>query len=62
MGVAKPPNSADLVGMATVVDDAGEHEERAGGDAVIQHLVDGAVGPGLSETKNTENDESEVAD
>ncbi len=33
----------DFERMAALVQEADQHEERAGGDAVIQHLVDRAV-------------------
>src|SRR5438045_769038 len=47
--------------MAAIVEDAGKHEQRSGGDAVIQHLIDGAVGSSLSESKDAEDDEAEMA-
>ena len=33
----------DLAGVAAVVDDADQEEERAGRDAVVHHLEDGAL-------------------
>jgi hypothetical protein len=39
-----------------------QHEERAGGDAVVEHLVDRAVDAGLGEAEDAEHDEAEVAD
>ena len=42
----------DLAGVAALVDHADEEEQRAGGDAVVDHLQDAALrGPGVVSAK-----------
>ena len=62
MGVARPPNSLDFVRVAAVVEHADRQEERAGGNAVIEHLVDRALNRNGAERENAEDDEAQVAD
>src|SRR6185437_7190858 len=52
----------DVESVAALVDDAGQHEKRAGGDAVVQHLVDRAVHAQLGEAEDAEHYEAQVAD
>ena len=52
----------DFVGVAAVVDHAEQKEESAGGDAVSQHLEDGAVHAGAGEAVDAQHHEAEVAD
>ena len=51
----------DFERMTPLIQIADQHEQRAGGDAVIQHLIHRAVEPLLREGKNAEHDESQVA-
>ncbi len=43
IGVAKPAEFGDLVGVAALVENARQHEQRAGRDAVRQHHEHRAV-------------------
>ena len=52
----------DFVRVAAVVEHAHAEEERAGGDAVVEHLVNGALNRNGGEGKNSEHDEAQVAD
>jgi hypothetical protein len=52
----------DFEGVASVVEHADEQEERAGGDAVREHLVDGPLHGDGVEREDAEDDEAEVAD
>ena len=51
----------DLERMAALVKEADQDEERAGGDAMVQHLVDRAVEALLREGEDSEHDKSKVA-
>src|SRR5580658_875959 len=48
--------------MAAFVENARQHEEAAGGDSVRQHDEDGPVQTSRSETEDSKDDESEMAD
>ncbi len=49
-------------GVTAIVEHADEQEEAAGGNAVGEHLEDGALHGNLVEGEDAENDEAEVAD
>ena len=51
----------DFERMAALIQIADQHEQRAGRDAVIQHLIHRAVEPLLRERKDSEHHESQVA-
>src|SRR5271169_5613617 len=48
----------DFERVAALVEVAYEHEEGSSRDAVVQHLVNGAVHPQLGESENAQNDEA----
>ena len=52
----------DLAGVAALVDHADEEEQRAGGDAVVDHLQDAALDALRGEGEGAEDDEAEVRD
>jgi len=58
----QPAVFLDLVGVAAVIDHAQQHKQRAGGDPVVQHLVNRAIGAHLGEGKDAQNAEAQVAD
>ena len=60
-GVAMPPKSGSRA-IRGAVPVAGQQEERAGGEAVRNHLIHRAVGALLAESEDAEHDEAEVAD
>src|SRR5438552_18323452 len=51
----------NLQRVTSLVQEPDQNEERARRDAVIQHLIDRAIEPVLSEGENPKNDETEVA-
>ena len=52
----------DFERMTPLVQVTNQHEQRTGGDAVVQHLVYRAVQALLGERKDAENDKSQMAD
>ena len=60
MTAFEPAELGDQARVAAVREHADDHEERAGADAVVQHLVDRALQP--SSREQAEHDEPEVAD
>ena len=44
------------------IKEADKHEERAGGDAVSEHLIDSAVEAPLIAGEHAENDKAQMAD
>src|SRR6185437_6233630 len=52
----------EIEGVAALVEDADQDEQAAGRDAVVEHLVDGALGADQAEGEDANHDEAHVAD
>ena len=61
-GCRQAAKLGDLISVAAFVKDPRQHKEAAGGHAVRQHDEDCSVQAGHGETKNSEDNESKVAD
>ena len=57
--MARPPNCGHFESVAAVVEHADEQEEAAGGDAVREHLEDGALHGNDVEGEDAQHDESQ---
>ncbi len=58
----KPAKLFEFVGVLAFIQHAGQHEQSAGGDAVVQHLVNGAIRADGREAEDAQHYKTKVAD